>query len=65
MSLQEKIENFAEEWLHKTGRESLTETMLGFDFTQDCYQELSDEEKKGLQETEFLDLLQKEVAKRF
>ena len=63
--LEQKIENFADEWLTETGSETLTETLMGFDFTSKCYRELSAAEKACVSETEFLDLLQKAIAEKF
>lgn len=60
-----KIEAFAIEWLQKTHRESLTETLQGFDFVEDCYRDLTDKEKTQITITQFLDLLQGEIALRF
>jgi hypothetical protein len=57
-----KIKAFAAEWLQKTGRESLTETLQGFDFVEDCYRDLSESEKSQISVTEFLDKLQLQIA---
>ena len=63
--LEPSLVMFAKIWLKETGRESLTETMQGFDFVSDSYRYLTAEEKAIISETEFLDLLQKKVAELF
>ena len=63
--LKLKIANFASEWIQKTGRESLTETLQGYDFVEDCYRDLTNQEQNQLSKIEFLDLLQSKVAELF
>lgn len=63
--LKEKIFKFATLWLDKTGRESLIETLQGFDFVEDCYRDLPEVEQKRMSKKDFLDELQKQIAGLF
>lgn len=65
LALQNKIEEFADEWIQKTYRESLTETLQGFDFVEDCYRDLSFAEQAEISVTEFMKRLQYEISVRF
>ena len=63
--LQAKIITFAEEWLAKTGRETLTDSLQGYDFVEDCYRDLTENDRVQISKLLFLDILQKEINERF
>lgn len=63
--LIEQIESFADEWLAKTGKETLFDSLQGFDFASDCYASLSDELKLQISEGQFLGALEASINLKF
>ena len=62
---EKQVNKSADEWLEKTGRESLTETLQGFDFVEDTYRELETCYQERFNIMEYFIILQQVIAEKF